>query len=237
MSTAASWCAALCAALAYQLGWAARPHPGLARLSSRPRTTDRSRVVARLLAGGLGSLAGRRSAARRRTALVALADGLAAELRAGAAPRPALEAAARACPLLPEVAAAARSPAGDVAGALSGVGRLPGGEAGGDLAVLWTVCEAAGAGLAGPAARLAAGLRDEEQVRREVRAQLAGPRATAWLLAGLPAFGLLMGAALGAAPWRLLVGPTAVVLVVPGLALEAAGLLWSRQLTRRAERG
>ena len=67
-------------------------------------------------------------------------------------------------------------------------------------------------------------------------AQLAGPRATAVLLALLPAFGLAMGNALGADPLAVLVGtPLGQGCLVLGLLLEAAGLLWTARITRRAE--
>ena len=48
-----------------------------------------------------------------------------------------------------------------------------------DLAVAWRVVEPTGARLAGPAAGWPAAARADEAVRREVAAQLAGPRATA----------------------------------------------------------
>ena len=64
-----------------------------------------------------------------------------------------------------------------------------------------------GGGLAAAVARLAAAARaDEEQVRRELAAQLAGPRATAALLARLPLAGVAIGAALGADPVGFLLG-------------------------------
>ena len=67
-------------------------------------------------------------------------------------------------------------------------------------------------------------------------AQLAGPRATAVLLALLPVFGLAMGNALGADPLAVLVGtPVGRGCLVLGLLLEVAGLLWTARITRRAE--
>jgi tight adherence protein B len=176
-----------------------------------------------------------RTAEQTRTALVELADALSAELRAGAAPRQALWRASRDEPRFAAVAAAARSPAGDVVLALHDLANVPGGAAAADLATAWVVCEAAGGRLAAPVARLSGGWRDEEQVRREVKAQLAGPRATAVLLAGLPVLGLMMGAALGADPLALLRQPSmALIVLVPGLLLDGAGLLWTARITRRA---
>ena len=114
------------------------------------------------------------------------------------------------------VAAAARSPAGDVVSALHELATLAGGATAADLATAWMVCETTGGQLAAPVARLAGAWRDDEQVRREVTAALAGPRATAVLLAGLPLAGLAMGAALGADPVALLRQPSvALVVLVP----------------------
>jgi tight adherence protein B len=176
-----------------------------------------------------------RAAEQNRNGLIELADALTAELRAGAAPREALWRAAREEPRFASVAAAARSPAGDVVATLHELATLPGGAAAADLAAAWAVCEATGGRLAPAVARLTVGWRDEEQVRREVSAQLAGPRATAILLAGLPLVGLAMGAGLGADPIALIRQPSMVLVVAaPGLLLEVAGLLWTARITRRA---
>ena len=65
-------------------------------------------------------------------------------------------------------------------------------------------------------------------MRGELRTGLAEPRATAMVLAALPALGLALGAALGADPlsWLTGSGPGRLVLAA-GLALEALGVLWS----------
>jgi len=182
-----------------------------------------------------GWLVRSRTAEQTRATMIELADALSAELRAGAAPRQALWRASRDEPRFAAVAAAARSPAGDVVSALHELANVPGGGAAADLATAWVVCETAGGGLAAPVARLSGGWRDEEQVRREVRAQLAGPRATAVLLAGLPVLGLAMGAALGADPLSLLRQPSmALIVLFPGLLLDVAGLLWTARITRHA---
>ena len=190
--------------------------------------------VAGLAAGRAWSArAARRSAAGRRAAAVGLVTTLAAELRGGAEPRVALAAAAGAAH--PAVAAAARSPAADVPGALvavdEDVGLLS------DLAAAWRVVELTGARLAGPAARLAEAARADEAVRREVTAQLAGPRATAMLLAVLPVSGVLLGTALGADPggFLLTTAPGRVCLLV-GTLLVAAGVSWTEAIADRAER-
>ena len=61
-----------------------------------------------------------------------------------------------------------------------------------------------------------------------VEAGLAGARATAAILAGLPLLGLLLGQALGADPVAfLLSGGAGGWLLLIGSALICAGLLWS----------
>jgi tight adherence protein B len=179
---------------------------------------------------------GRREATRRRAAVIELCSALGAELRSGAAARDALTAASHDVPGVDRLAAVAAAPHGDVAQALRATAELPGGAGLRRLASCWQVSERSGSGLASSVARLAATLRDEEQVRREVAAQLAGPRATAVLLALLPAFGLAMGSALGADPLAVLVGtPLGQGCLALGLLLETAGLLWTARITRRAE--
>jgi tight adherence protein B len=224
-----SLAAAGCAFVAGLLAPSGRDR-GLGRLrslSAPPQRRPRARWRAPVLRA--------RAANAGRAGLVALAEALAAELRAGATPREALWRAARDEPQFAAVAAAARSPAGDVGAALQQLCDVPGCTAAADLATAWVVCETSGGRLARPVSRLAGAWRDEEQVRREVTAQLAGPRATAVLLAGLPLVGVAMGAALGSDPLLPFRRPSvALVTVLPGLLLEAVGLLWIAGLTRRA---
>jgi tight adherence protein B len=175
---------------------------------------------------------GRRAAARR-AAAVDLVSALAAELRGGAEPRAALVSACG--PAFTSVAAAARSPATDPAAALRTIAADDGSELLADLAAAWQVTEAAGAGLAGPATRLAETARAADAVRRELDAALAGPRATAALLSMLPVAGVLMGSALGADPLTFLVSTGAGrVALLAGTLLIAAGVGWTEAIVRRA---
>jgi len=175
----------------------------------------------------------RRRAAARRTAAVDLVTAVAAELRGGAEPRAALAAACG--PAFTAVAAAARSPATDPAAVLRTVAADNGSELLADLAAAWQVTDAAGAGLAGPAARLAETARAADAVRRELDAALAGPRATAALLSMLPVAGVLMGSALGADPLAFLVWSGAGrVTLLAGTLLIAAGVGWTEAIVRRA---
>ncbi|SNU02595.1 tight adherence protein B [Ruaniaceae bacterium KH17] len=64
---------------------------------------------------------------------------------------------------------------------------------------------------------------------------LAGPRASARLLAALPALGLLIGSAMGARPLEAVVGAGTVPFAV-GLMLLVLGQLWTRAMIVRAAR-
>ncbi|MBK5305511.1 MAG: type II secretion system F family protein [Frankiaceae bacterium] len=182
----------------------------------------------------------RHAAARDRERARAL-DALAllgADLRAGRTPADALAAAASvACgPSAGALAAAAATArlGGDVPGALdapsSAVPTVLRG-----LAACWQVCHEAGTGLAAAVERLEDGLRAAEAQRRAVAAELAGPRATAQLLAVLPVVGIVLAAALGARPAHFLLHtPLGLGCLVTGLLLDGAGVLWTQRLATGA---
>lgn len=174
-----------------------------------------------------------RSEAATRGHLDGLLGAFAAELRAGAAPRAALAGAADGPPCFSALVVAARHPAGDVVRALRDLAERPGGGSASRLAAVWQLGEQTGCSLAGPVSRLAVAHRDDEQVRREVAAQLAGPVATARLLSGLPVVGVLLGHGLGADPLEFLLGttPGRVCLGAAALLL-VAGIRWTTALAR-----
>ncbi|WP_187363991.1 type II secretion system F family protein [Streptomyces piniterrae] len=173
---------------------------------------------------------------RRADAVIGLCAGVAGELRAGRQPAPALLAAET--PGLgtagPAVWAAARY-GGDVPRALRAAARLPGAEGLTGMAACWQVAVEGGAGLAAGLERIAAGLRARRDQREELRAQLAGPRATALMLALLPVCGLLMGGALGADPLRVLLHtPVGWGCLVIGGLLEWGGVAWTARIVAGA---
>lgn len=182
--------------------------------------------------------------AHERARAVEACAALAGELRAGRPPARALsvaaEQAAGASQTALTAAAAAAGLGGDVAQAL-----LPAaGDAGAvpqvlrALAACWTVCAGSGGGLAAAVERLEQGLRAEQDRRRVVQAELAGPRATAGMLAVLPGAGLLLAAGLGADPLHVLLEtPVGLVCLFVGLGLDGLGLLWTGRLVRRAGGG
>lgn len=113
----------------------------------------------------------------------------------------------------------------------------------GDLAVLaslsaaWQVASGSGAGLAVAARNLGHAAMERERARRELASEMAGPRATAKVLALLPFIGLLLGSGFGGSPWTWLTStPTGLVTLGLGLGLECLGLLWVQWLVRRVEK-
>lgn len=81
-----------------------------------------------------------------------------------------------------------------------------------------------------------AALVQEAEARAERQAALAGPRTTVRVLAWLPLLGLLLGAALGADPWTVLLdGGAGSGLLLAGAALTWAGRRWTHRYLRAAE--
>lgn len=180
--------------------------------------------------------AGQRGAAESRSLEAAL-DVLVGELRVGAHPVRAFSIAAdetggTVAAAFRAVAARARLGADVPAGLRSagGTSALP---AHWDrLAVCWQL--AADHGLA-MATLMRAAQRDIDERQRfclRVTSKLAGARATAVILAGLPGLGVLLGQLIGAHPVRFLLdGQVGGWLLVVGTTLACGGLLWSDQIT------
>ncbi|MEV8594675.1 type II secretion system F family protein [Streptomyces sp. NPDC052012] len=181
----------------------------------------------------------RRARERRGDAVIALCAALAGEVRAGRQPGEALLPAARDTGGLGEAQAAVLAAArfgGDVPAALAAAARQPGAEGLRGLAACWRVAVDQGAGLAAGLDRLEAALRAERDQRGDLRAQLAGARATAVMLAGLPVLGLGLGAALGADPLHILLHtPAGLGCLAAGGVLEGLGLWWVLRIMRGAE--
>ncbi|MGV9452162.1 type II secretion system F family protein [Streptomyces sp. NPDC003635] len=182
---------------------------------------------------------GRRARERRGDAVIALCAALAGEVRAGRQPGEALLRAARDSGGLGDaqtaVLAAARF-GGEVPGALAAAARQPGAEGLRGLAACWRVAVDQGAGLAAGLDRLEAALRAERDQRADLRAQLAGARSTALMLAGLPVLGLLLGAVMGADPLRVLLHTGAGLgCLFAGGVLEGVGVWWALRIVRGAE--
>jgi len=189
-----------------------------------------ARVAGRM---GVGPASRRRRAARRMLVVRALAV-LSAELEAGQPPREALRRAAGDPPAWPRALASLRLD-GDVAAALEADAQDRPVLA--HLAACWRVAADAGSGLAAAVARLAESARTAEDARVDLEGQLAGPRATARLLALLPAVGIGFGVLLGSDPigW-LLTDPLGRICLGLGVLLTAAGAWWTGRIAATVER-
>lgn len=209
-----------------------------------------------LLAGAGGGIAGALAAAtgsarwrvrcdrvRGAAAAAGLVEALGllvAELRAGAHPAHAAESAAHdAHPAVAHAFAAVAGAArlgGDVAAVL---GRTAGTDralaAGAHrIAAAWMLAERHGVPLAGLLEATRTDLDERLRFRSQVQARLAGPRATAAVLAALPVLGILLGEAVGARPWQVLSGSGAgQVLLVVGTGLVCAGVVWSARMVAK----
>lgn len=180
----------------------------------------------------------RREAAKRRTAVIELCDGIAVELAAGRPPDTALIHAAEVLPDMPGLTAviAAARDGDDVPAALTRASTSDGFDGLRLLAGCWRIGVDRGGMLASVIEGLAEALRDQQSHREDIALQLAGPRATARLLAVLPALGLGMAATLGAHPLAFLFGSLPGVLCLAlGLGLDALGLWWTTRLAAAAE--
>lgn len=103
------------------------------------------------------------------------------------------------------------------------------------ITAIWTLSERSGAPVATVLDRVEDDLRSRARQRQEVGAQLAGARSAALLLAGLPAVGIGMGAAMGAAPLRTLFGSgVGQLALLVGIGLDCAGVLWSARIVAAA---
>lgn len=219
--------------------------------------------IGALLAGPGGSLAAailagtvttrwragqdRRAAATAATGLSDVLGVLVAELRAGAHPGDALKAAAgtpaadRSPGVPPDVlralaaAAATASLGGNVPAVLRSAGPAPLRSWWDRLADAWSLADRYGIPLADLLDAVRSDTAHRVRFATEVQARLAGPRASASVLAGLPLLGLALGQAVGAAPVRVLCQtPVGQVLLVIGTGLACAGVQWSARLVSGA---
>jgi tight adherence protein B len=201
------------------------------------------------LAGALVALAVRHRRARHRAAqhAAAAAEQLAAavariadELRAGSHPAAALAGRGADGPLahavLAPAAVAARLGDGIAPALRRGAAERPGVSADVErIATAWALAERHGIPLADLLARAHEDIRWRVRFGATVRAQLAGPRATAAVLTALPLFGIGLGQLIGADPIGVLRGgPWGQVFLVVGVAFAAAGSAWSERIMSSA---
>ncbi|MFI6570483.1 type II secretion system F family protein [Nocardia fluminea] len=183
---------------------------------------------------------GRGDRARRRECgyLLAGLEAVVGELRVGAHPSAAAESAA----------GESRGEAARVLAISAGRSRLGGSGAEGwvqpdsivaeelsRVAAAWRVAEEHGLALAELLAAARSDLLGRIRFRDRTEAALAGARASATVLAGLPLVGIGLGQLMGAAPLTILFTSPAGDLLLPlGAALACCGLLWTDVITRKS---
>lgn len=98
----------------------------------------------------------------------------------------------------------------------------------------WSLAHRHGVPLAGVLEAVRGDVESAVRLAAQVDARMAGPRASAAILALLPAIGVAMGEAMGAGAVSVLTSTVAgQVLLVLGAALVLAGVVWSVMLTGR----
>jgi len=202
-----------------------------------------------LAAAVLVTTLGRRYRRRRRSrrgmdesrALETALDVLVGELRVGAHPAHAFSVAAdetggTVAASFRGVAARARLGA-DVSAGLRGLARSSALPAHWErLAVCWQLACDHGLAISTLMRAAQRDIAERQRFSMRVIAGMAGARATAAILAGLPVLGVLLGQLIGAQPLRfLLSGHAGGWLLVVGLTLACGGLLWSDRITDQAE--
>ncbi|MGW6448997.1 type II secretion system F family protein [Lentzea sp. NPDC055074] len=198
-----------------------------------------------LIAGAVLTVTVRRILERHRRskaisqATEALSSGLGGvidELRAGAHPAQAAEGAAADTPApakeMLRAAAAASRLGGDVERTLREMKPPLLGKATDQLAKAWHVSAKHGVALADVLDATKRDLDQRAAFERQVHARMAGPRASAMVLAVMPVLGVLLGELSGARPFHVLTGTGAgQFLLALGAVLVAAGVWWTQRIT------
>lgn len=200
-------------------------------------------IAIAILVATLGARRHRARRARRRLVdsqwLAAALETLVGELRVGAHPVTAVAVAAAECagPVgesLRAVAARARLGADVPAGlrAVAEVSSVP--AQWNRLAVCWRLAAEHGLAISVLMRAAQRDIVERQRFTARVEAGLAGARATAVILAALPVLGVLLGELIGARPVAFLLGGgVGGWLLVVGVALVCAGLVWADRLTDR----
>jgi tight adherence protein B len=103
------------------------------------------------------------------------------------------------------------------------------------LAACVEVCSSSGSSLALAVETVAESMRADQTQRLVIDAELAGPRATALMLAGLPVAGTLLAAGLGAHPLHVLLHTVVGgACLLAGVGLDLLGLWWTGRLVASA---
>jgi tight adherence protein B len=101
---------------------------------------------------------------------------------------------------------------------------------------LWQVCENNGAALSPALSQFAQQIRTEKELREELSSSMSGAKLSAWVLAGLPLFGIVLAGFLGvnSLQW-LTTSSIGNYNIVAALILETTGIIWVTKITSRIE--
>jgi tight adherence protein B len=101
---------------------------------------------------------------------------------------------------------------------------------------LWQVCENNGAALSPALNQFAQLLRTEKELRQELSSSISGAKLSAWVLAGLPLFGIVLAGFLGVNSLDWLSNSSiGNYNIIAALVLEITGIIWVTKITSRVE--
>jgi tight adherence protein B len=101
---------------------------------------------------------------------------------------------------------------------------------------LWQVCENNGAALSPALNQFAQQIRVEKELRQELSSSMSGAKLSAWVLAGLPLFGIVLAGFLGVNSLEWLANSKIGNFnIMAALILEVIGIIWVRKITSRIE--
>jgi|LakMenE18May11ns_1017448.scaffolds.fasta_scaffold9544222_2 tight adherence protein B len=104
------------------------------------------------------------------------------------------------------------------------------------FASLWQVCENNGAALSPALSQFAQQIRVAKELRQELFSSMSGAKLSAWVLAGLPLFGIVLAGFLGVNSLEWLANSKIGNFnIVAALILEVIGIIWVRKITSRIE--
>ena len=113
---------------------------------------------------------------------------------------------------------------------------LPNDLAAKSFASLWQVCENNGAALSPALNQFAQQIRVENELRQELSSSMSGAKLSAWVLAGLPLFGIVLAGFLGVNSLEWLANSKIGNFnIVAALILEVIGIVWVKKITSRIE--
>jgi tight adherence protein B len=114
---------------------------------------------------------------------------------------------------------------------------LPNDEIARALSSCWDIAEEAGIGLAEAVSQLAKGVQTKNQLKEELTSALTGSRLSAWVLAGLPLFGLFLASLIGENPIKwLLTSKFGLTVLLLGITVELLGIFWVNRITNKVKR-